>query len=458
MNKRIKKLIKRAEEGNAFAQCDLGLCYYYGVEGVEQNYDKAANLLEMAAEKGNTRAQYNLGMCYYNGQGKEQSYEKAVYWLEQAANQKDVDAQFYLGLCYLNGIGVEQNNEKAVHWFKKAEKKAEKKGYADVQLYLGNCYLHGIGTKQNFNEAERLFKESVKNGNKEDEYNTEIFEQLQGKQIKQIKDISEEFNEENVGAVLISPQDNKSIEQHTLYDIETYRKIKKTVNELLKDVEEVNPNKDNEFDVFMKIYTKLGMMISYDEQEKEKCTLSYEPRNLIGGLFKKKCVCAGYAEILRNVLSCRGIDCICISSSGGTHAFNQVKIRGKWYYCDLTNSVYSLNTGKSIEYCLLSKEEFEDASSRIAMENQIVYPSTESYPQEEVNAAVKKIMSSEKKVSHNRVKKDTKSRESQKNGLEKQIDEFANDATLTGLQNVTKGFKQSKNNNQTQKKEQKIIL
>ena len=31
---------------------------------------------------------------------------------------------------------------------------------------------------------------------------------------------------------------------------------------------------------------------------------------------------------------------------------------GKWYYCDLTNSVYSLNTGKSIEYCLLSKEEF----------------------------------------------------------------------------------------------------
>ena len=382
----IDDLIKRANQGDAEAQNRLGMCYYKGI-GVEQSYEKAVYWFEQVAEQGGAKAQYNLGMFYYEGIGVEQSYEKAVYWIEQAAEQEDVYAQSYLGFCY----------------------------------------LHGIGKEQNFKEAERLYKEAVKNGYKEDEYNTRIFDNLQEKPIQQIKDISEEFDEENVGAVLISPQENKEIMVHTLYDKKTYEKIKEKVNEILEDVEEVNPNKDNEFDVFIKIYTKLGRMISYDYQAAGKP--GYEARNMIGGLIKGKCVCAGYAEILRNVLSCRGIECICVSSN--THVFNQVKIGGKWYYCDLTNSTDSLNLGQDVEYCLLSKEEFEDHSSRIAMKNQIVYPSPESYPQEKVEEAVRRIINSEQKDLHKEVK------ESSESGIEEQIGNFAGVATLTNFQEAT---------------------
>ena len=153
----------------------------------------------------------------------------------------------------------------------------------------------------------------------------------------------------------------------------------------------------------MKIFTKLGRMISYDYQESEKSTMSYSASNLIGGLLEGKCVCAGYAEILRNVLACRGIECICVHSKN--HVFNQVKIGGKWYYCDLTNSTDSLASGQDIKYCLLSKEEFEDKPDRIANKHQVVYPSHESYPQEKVNDAVKRIISSEKKDKKRRCKK-----------------------------------------------------
>ena len=384
---------KSAEQGAATPKYNLGVCYYGG-KGVEQSYKKAVDLFEKAANQGNVDAQYMLGVCYYSGKGVEQSYKKAVDLFEKAANQGNEYAQYDLGNCYCNGEGVEQSYKKAVDLFEKAADQ----GNADAQSSLGECYLHGIGIEQNFKEAERLFIESVKNGNEKNKYNTKIFKQLQGKKIEKIKNISEEFDEDNVGAVLISPQENISSDTtHTLYDIETYKKIKKVVNEILEDVEEVNQNKDNELDVFMKIYIRIGKMISYDYQAMDKIIgeIVIESRNLIGGLLKGKCVCAGYAEILRNVLSCRGIECIFVGAY--EHAFNQVKINGKWYYCDLTNSIDSLYSGKNITDCLLSKEEFENEFDHIIMNNQIIYPSPESYSQEEVKEAVKKIINSDEK-------------------------------------------------------------
>ena len=455
----VKWYEKAANQGNTFAQCELGVCYYYG-KGVKQSYEEAVKWYEKATNQGHAVAQNYLGMCYYNGEGVEQSYEEAVKWFEKAAKQKHAEAQNNLGMCYYNGEGVEQSYKEAVYWFEKAAEhgitnsqytlgiyyfkgigveqsyekavywfeKATEKEHAVAQSYLGTCYLHGIGIEQNFKEAERLFKEAVKNGRKEDEYNTRIFEQLQGRRIQQIKDISEEFDDKNVGAVLISPQENKDRYSHTLYDIETYKKIKKEVNKILEDVEEVNPNKDNEFDVFMKIYTKLGRIISYDYQEAEKPIVSYESSNLIGGLLEGKCVCAGYAEILRNVLLCRGIECICVFSND--HAFNQVKIGGKWYYCDLTNSIDSLYSGKKIEYCLVSKEEFENQPYRIALQNQIVYPSSESYPQKKVKKAVKRIINSEKSD----VRKEAEGNTEKDKSIKKLFNKFIDRAILTEFQ------------------------
>ena len=52
-----------------------------------------------AAEQGNAYAQNNLGVCYYNGEGVEQSYDEAVRWYEKSALQNNVTAMRNLAGC-----------------------------------------------------------------------------------------------------------------------------------------------------------------------------------------------------------------------------------------------------------------------------------------------------------------------------------------------------------------------
>src|ERR1035437_4561401 len=52
-----------ADQGNSFAQQDLGKMYEMGW-GVTQDYREAAKLYRRAAEQGMFTAQYNLGVLY----------------------------------------------------------------------------------------------------------------------------------------------------------------------------------------------------------------------------------------------------------------------------------------------------------------------------------------------------------------------------------------------------------
>ena len=69
------------------------------------------------AEQGNAYAQNNLGTLYANGWGAPQDYKTAAKWYTLAAEQGVVDAQNILGFFYLNGRGVAQNYETAVKWY-----------------------------------------------------------------------------------------------------------------------------------------------------------------------------------------------------------------------------------------------------------------------------------------------------------------------------------------------------
>ncbi|MBQ2347641.1 MAG: sel1 repeat family protein, partial [Clostridia bacterium] len=64
----------------------LGNRYHNG-EGVERDYRKAVYWLSKAAEQGNAGAQYELGICYFLGNGVVKDHKKAVYWLNKAAAQ-----------------------------------------------------------------------------------------------------------------------------------------------------------------------------------------------------------------------------------------------------------------------------------------------------------------------------------------------------------------------------------
>jgi TPR repeat protein len=111
----VKWFRKAAEQGNAFAQFNLGQIYTQG-KGVPQDYAEAVKWWRKAAEQGNAPAQYNLGVMYLHGQGVRQDYAQAVKWYRKAAEQGYAGAQNNLGYMYGLGLGVRQDYVTALMW------------------------------------------------------------------------------------------------------------------------------------------------------------------------------------------------------------------------------------------------------------------------------------------------------------------------------------------------------
>jgi len=69
--------------------------------GVDQSYQQARELYELAACQGNAISQFRLGIMYQHGQGVDQSNEQAKEYYEAAARQGLDFAQFNLGALSL---------------------------------------------------------------------------------------------------------------------------------------------------------------------------------------------------------------------------------------------------------------------------------------------------------------------------------------------------------------------
>jgi len=98
------------------------------------DYATALRELKPLAEQGNAWAQRDLGVMYAEGQGVTQDYKEAAQWFRAAAEQGDAKAQFNLGLMYANGQGVTQDYKEAMKWYRKSAEK----GHANAQNNLGN--------------------------------------------------------------------------------------------------------------------------------------------------------------------------------------------------------------------------------------------------------------------------------------------------------------------------------
>ena len=91
--------------------------YEDGVTAYERkDYVTAAKLMRVAADQGDSFAQSNLGLMYANGQGVTQDYKEAVRFYRLSADQGNADAQFYLGFMYEVGQGVTQDYVRAHMW------------------------------------------------------------------------------------------------------------------------------------------------------------------------------------------------------------------------------------------------------------------------------------------------------------------------------------------------------
>ena len=188
---RFAALLAKAEQGDAEAQNEVGICYING-QGVERDDTQAAEWFRKATEQGDAVAQYNLGVCYNEGKGVAQDDTQAVEWYRKAAEQGYAEAQYNLGVCYANGLGVVQDHNQAIEWYQKAAeqghaaaqnnlgvyykmaldytqavewyRRAAEQGYVNAQCNLGACYEYGWGVDQDKAQAVEWYRKAAAQG------------------------------------------------------------------------------------------------------------------------------------------------------------------------------------------------------------------------------------------------------------------------------------------------------
>ena len=75
----LVEFIPLAEQGDAYAQGDLGYMYEFGY-GVLKSYKTAVKWYTLAAEQGLAIAQSNLGFMYAKGEGVLTDTKRAYMW------------------------------------------------------------------------------------------------------------------------------------------------------------------------------------------------------------------------------------------------------------------------------------------------------------------------------------------------------------------------------------------
>ena len=106
------------------------------IAAILAKYPDPATKLRQAAEQGDAEAQFNLGLCYEKGNGEKKDVNEAFNWYRKAAGQGFAKAENRLAICYHNGKGVNKNYAESVKWFRRAAEQ----GLATAAINLFICY------------------------------------------------------------------------------------------------------------------------------------------------------------------------------------------------------------------------------------------------------------------------------------------------------------------------------
>jgi TPR repeat protein len=134
--------------------------------GVPQDEKEVVKWYRKAAEQEEARAQTNLGICYMEGRGVPQDEKDAVTWFRKAAKQGDAVGLFLMGICYEEGIADPVNRTIGTNQDFKAMmecyEQAAKQGYAPAQTKLGTWYISGVIIAQN--DGRRAIVQDINKG------------------------------------------------------------------------------------------------------------------------------------------------------------------------------------------------------------------------------------------------------------------------------------------------------
>ena len=166
-----KEYLAAAQKGDSVAQCQLGLCYRRGKNGVTKDYEKAVYWFRKSAASGNAQAQWELGCAYATGRGVPKDFKQSVQWYRKSAEQGHVPGLWKMGVCYYVGYGVPQDYKQAICWYRKAAEQ----GDSVSQYSLGKCYQNGYGVKKDIKKALQFYRTAAKRYHKAREAIDELY-------------------------------------------------------------------------------------------------------------------------------------------------------------------------------------------------------------------------------------------------------------------------------------------
>jgi len=154
-----KRLVKKAESGDAEAMCSLGWKYYYG-EGCVPDEEKAVEWYKKAMENGDGFSALYLARMV-KGKKARWFLNEAIRLWELAAGADDANAMRALGDVYSHDgcrfkSPVDQDFEKAVSWYKKAAER----GDVHAQFCMGRYLTNELGKKDppNYRKWKKLLE------------------------------------------------------------------------------------------------------------------------------------------------------------------------------------------------------------------------------------------------------------------------------------------------------------
>ena len=157
---------KAGGQGNAEACFQLAGMYEHGIDDDRSDMPGALAMYRLAAERGHVGAAARLGELCSRGDGTEQDKAAAAVWYRKAAEQGHAASQYALGALCQAGDGVEQDKAEAAVWYRKAAEQ----GYVDAQYALARLYHTGDGVEQDKAAAAVWYRKAAKQGHGEAQF------------------------------------------------------------------------------------------------------------------------------------------------------------------------------------------------------------------------------------------------------------------------------------------------
>ncbi|MEZ5583509.1 MAG: SEL1-like repeat protein [Candidatus Competibacteraceae bacterium] len=148
--------------GSLQAMLELANWYGQGGKGIEQNKERANELLQAAAGAvgDDPTAHVIIGQAYQDGIYGDPDPVQALVHFRRAAELGNDRGMYQLGLAYADGVGIDSDPAAAFGWFQRAAQA----GTISAMLKLAEAYHQGSGVDANIKAATAWYSRAAREG------------------------------------------------------------------------------------------------------------------------------------------------------------------------------------------------------------------------------------------------------------------------------------------------------